>query len=145
MFPDYLLEHAIELGPVDLCAEAVIKILDYNSICNVFHIYNPKLLPVKILINTLHELGIQIDGVDNETMSNKLTEILNDDFKKEILSGIIHDIDSKKQLIYTSNVRVKYEFSEKYLEKIGFTWKEIDREYILKYMDYFKRIGFINY
>ena len=65
--------------------------------------------------------------------------------KKEILSGIIHDIDSKKQLIYTSNVRVKYEFSEKYLEKIGFTWKEIDREYILKYMDYFKRIGFINY
>lgn len=40
-------------------------------------------MPVKILINTLHELGIQIDGVDNETMSNKLTEILNDDFKKK--------------------------------------------------------------
>ena len=102
-------------------------------------------MPVKILINTLHELGIQIDGVDNETMSNKLTEILNDDFKKEILSGIIHDIDSKKQLIYTSNVRVKYEFSEKYLEKIGFSWKNIDREYILKYMNYFKGIGFIEY
>ena len=145
IFPEYLLEHAIELGPVDLCAEAVIKILDYNGICNVFHIYNPKLLPIKTLINILHELGIQIDGVDNKTMSNKLTEILNDDFKKEILSGIIHDIDSKKQLIYTSNIRVQYEFSEKYLEKIGFTWKEIDREYILKYMDYFKRIGFINY
>ena len=71
--------------------------------------------------------------------------ILNDDFKKEILSGIIHDIDSKKQLIYTSNIRIDYEFSEKYLEKIGFSWKEIDKEYILKYMDYFKRIGFIKY
>ena len=110
IFPEYLLEHAIELGPVDVSAEAVIKILDYNSDCNVFHIYNPKLLPIKLLINTLHELGININGVDNETMTKKLTEILNDDFKKEILSGIIHDIDSKKQLIYTSNIRIGYRY-----------------------------------
>ena len=145
IFPEYLLAHAIELGPVDLSAEAVIKILEHNSICNVFHIYNPKLLSIKLLVNTLNELGIDIKGVDNKTMSDKLVEILNDDFKKEILSGIIHDIDSKKQLIYTSNIRIDYEFSEKYLEKIGFSWKEIDKEYILKYMDYFKRIGFIKY
>ena len=145
IFPEYLLEHAIELGPVDLSAEAVIKILEHNSICNVFHIYNPKLLSIKLLVNTLNELGIDIKGVDNKTMSDKLVEILNDDFKKEILSGIIHDIDSKKQLIYTSNVKIDYEFSEKYFEKIGFEWKEINKEYILKYMEYFKRIGFIEY
>ena len=78
-------------------------------------------------------------------VNKKLKEILNDNFKKEILSGIIHDIDSKKRLIYTSNIRVSYDFSEKYLEKIGFSWKNIDREYILKYMNYFKGIGFIEY
>ena len=144
-FPKYLLEHAVELGPVDLCAKAVIKILDYDSECNTFHIYNPKLMPIKLFINTLHELGIKIDGVNNKTMSKKLIEILNDDFKKGILSGIIHDIDLNKQLIYTSNVKIDYEFSEKYLEKIGFYWKDIDKEYIIKYMDYFKKIGFINY
>ena len=43
MFPKYLLDHAIELGPVDLCAEAVIKILEYDSNCNVLHIYNGSL------------------------------------------------------------------------------------------------------
>ena len=145
MFPEYLLEHAIELGPVDLCAEAVIKILEYDSNCNVLHIYNSKLLPIKLLVNTMKELGINIEAVDDETMSRKLKEILNDNFKKEILSGIIHDIDSKKRLIYTSNIRVSYDFSEKYLEKIGFSWKNIDREYILKYMNYFKGIGFIEY
>ena len=80
-----------------------------------------------------------------EEFERKLKEILNDNFKKEILSGIIHDIDSKKRLIYTSNIRVSYDFSEKYLEKIGFSWKNIDREYILKYMNYFKGIGFIEY
>ena len=145
MFPKYLLDHAIELGPVDLCAEAVIKILEYDSNCNVLHIYNSKLLPIKLLVNTMKELGINIEAVDDETMSRKLKEILNDNFKKEILSGIIHDIDSKKRLIYTSNIRVSYDFSEKYLEKIGFSWKNIDREYILKYMNYFKGIGFTEY
>ena len=145
MFPQYLLDHAIELGPVDLCAEAVIKILEYDSNCNFLHIYNSKLLPIKLLVNTMKELGINIEAVDDETMSRKLKEILNDNFKKEILSGIIHDIDSKKRLIYTSNIRVSYDFSEKYLEKIGFSWKNIDREYILKYMNYFKGIGFIEY
>lgn len=102
-------------------------------------------LPIKLLVNTMKELGINIEAVDDETMSRKLKEILNDNFKKEILSGIIHDIDSKKRLIYTSNIRVSYDFSEKYLEKIGFSWKNIDREYILKYMNYFKGIGFIEY
>ena len=77
MFPKYLLDHAIELGPVDLCAEAVIKILEYDSNCNVLHIYNSKLLPIKLLVNTMKELGINIEAVDDETMSRKLKEFLN--------------------------------------------------------------------
>jgi len=144
-FPDYLLKHAIELGPVDLCADATIKILQNNSRCNVFHIYNPKLLPVNLLIQTFKELKINLEPVSDEKMSEILIQILNDDFKKEILSGIIHDIDSNKHLVYTSDVRVKYDFTEKYLEKIGFKWSTIDKEYIIKYMDYFRKIGFINY
>ena len=141
--PEYLLQHSVELGPVDLCAEAVIKILQYNSECNVFHIYNPKLLPIKLFINTLNEIGINIKGINEAEMTKKLIETLNDDFKKEILSGIIHDISKNKRLIYTSNVKIDCEFTEKYLEKIGFFWKDIDKEYILKYMNYFKKIGFI--
>ena len=34
--PEYALYHAIDLTPVDLCAEAIIKILNYNSCCTVF-------------------------------------------------------------------------------------------------------------
>ena len=144
-FPEYLLQHAIELGPVDLCAEAVVKILEYNSKCNVLHLYNSNLLEIKLLITTLNELGIKLQGINDEMMAKTITEILENDDRKEILSGIINDIDSNKKLVYTSNVRIDSEFSKKYLEKIGFSWKNIDKEYILKYMDYFKRIKFINY
>ena len=95
-------------------------------------------------MRTFEELGVNLEPVSDNEMSKILIKILNDDFKKEMLSGIIHDIDSNKNLIYTSGVRVKCDFTEKYLEKIGFEWKDIDKEYILKYMKYFRKIGFIN-
>ena len=103
------------------------------------------IIEIKLLISTLNELGIKLQGIDDEKMAKTITEILENDDRKEILSGIINDIDSNKKLVYTSNVRIDSEFSKKYLKKIGFSWKNIDKEYILKYMDYFKRIKFINY
>ena len=57
----------------------------------------------------------------------------------------ITDRDTRNERMDEVKVKIMDEFSEKYLEKIGFSWKEIDKEYILKYMDYFKRIGFIKY
>ena len=49
-FPEYALEHEIELTPVDLCADCIIKILEHSSKCNMFHLYNPNLLSVKLFI-----------------------------------------------------------------------------------------------
>lgn len=144
-FPKYLQQHAIELTPVDLCANAIVKISQHSSNCNVLHLYNSKLLPIDLLINTLNSLGIEIEGVSDKLLQNIIIGILNDDNQKDILSGIIYDLDNNYRLIYTSNVRVKYDFSEKYLNSIGFYWKDIDSDYITKYMNYFKEIGFINY
>ena len=76
-------------------------------------------------------------------MSNIISNIIINDSKNDILSGIIHDLDSDKNLIYTTNVRVEYQLSELYLKNIGFLWKNIDETYIIKYMNYFKKIGFI--
>ena len=50
---------------------------------NVLHIYNSKLLPIKLLVNTMKELGINIEAVDDETMSRKLKEILMITLKKK--------------------------------------------------------------
>lgn len=144
-FPNYLLQHAIELTPVDLCANAIMKISQYSSNCNVLHLYNSKLLPVQLLVDTLHSLGVELEAVSDKLLRNIIVGILNDDEQKDILSGIIYDLDKSHRLIYTSNIRVKYDFSEKFLNTIGFYWKDIDVDYIKKYITYFKEIGFINF
>ena len=141
--PKYLLDHAIELTPVDLCANAIIHILKYTSNCNVLHLYNDKLLDIKLLFNTLNNLGYAIVPVSNQMMTDIINGILQDDSRKELLSGIIHDINSDKKLIYTSRIRLNCEFSNKYLSTIGFSWKQIDSEYIKKYVKYLKKINYI--
>lgn len=142
-FPKYLLDHSIELTPVDLAAEAIIKSANYISTCNVLHIYNTNLLSIKLFTETLNELGIELLPVSEKMMTDIITGILADNTRKEILSGIVYDLDENKQLIYTSNVRLDCEFTYTFLKKIGFTWKELDKQYIIRYMNYFDKIKFI--
>lgn len=144
-FPKYLLEHAIELTPVDLAARAVNKILIHSSDCNVFHIMNTLLLEVKELIDTIHSLGIDLIPVSNTLMYDIINGMLLNDDRKQAVSGIIQDLNKDKKLIYTSSTRLDFDFTEKYLKECGFKWKKIDKNYITKYLNYFKSIGFIDF
>lgn len=143
-FPKYMLQHSIELTPVDLAAEAIIKSANYTSTCNVLHIYNTHLLEIKLLIDTINnDLDIDILPVSDTMMKDIITGILADNARKDILSGIIYDLDENKQLIYTSNIRLNCAVTEKFLQKIDFDWKCIDKDYIIKYMNYLKKVKFI--
>ena len=144
-FPEYFLEHEIELTPVDLCSEAIIKLLYYKSNSNVLHIYNNNLLSIKLFVDLLHELNINITPVSNKIMVDKITTILEDNEKKDIVSGIIYDLDNNKNLVYTSNISLDSDFSNKYLSKIGFSWKKINKYYLKRCLKYFKIIGYIDF
>ena len=142
-FPKETLKHALEFTPVDLCADAIIKILEYSSPCNVFHIYNPNLMPAPLLYNTLLDRGFEIIPVTDELMSYIITGILEDNKKKDTISGIIQDIDKNKKFTYTSKVRLDCDFTNNFLNKVGFNWVSYDSLYINKCFDYFKKVHFI--
>lgn len=142
-FPNYLLPHSIELTPVDLAAEAIVKAANYTSYCNVLHIYNNNLLPIKLFIETLSELGINLLPVPEKMMTDIITGILADNNRKDILSGIIYDLNENKQLVYTSRIRLNSNFTEGFLERIRFNWKSIDKDYIIRYINYLRKIKFI--
>lgn len=137
--------HELELTPVDLASSATIKILNHTSDCNMFHITNPKLLSINLFYNVMKSMGIDIVPVSDQMMKFIILGVLADDNKKDIISGFIHDLDSEKRLVYTSNIRLDSKFTENYLKNIGFRWKKIDKNYIIKYINYFRKIGFIDF
>ena len=120
-FPDYTLGHELELTPVDLAAEATVQILNHKSDCNMFHIMNPKLLPIKDLIQTIQSMGINIMPISDQMMTDIITGILNDDSRKDLVSGIVHDLNHDKKLVYTSSIRLNAYFTENYLKNCRFS------------------------
>lgn len=120
-FPKYALAHELEFTPVDLAAKAILKILNHKSDCNMFHIMDPKLLPIPTLVQTSSSLGMDVLPVSDQMMSDIITGILDDNNRKELVSGIVNDLNKDKKLVYTSSIRLNADFTENYLKNCRFS------------------------
>ncbi len=52
-------------------------------------------------------------------------------------------MDEQGRLVYDSNIRIRNEFTDWFLKKLGFEWTEIDMEYIRGYVEYFRELGYL--
>jgi len=138
------LQHGTEFAPVDLCADAVMNIIKSNPKFTVFHIFNNKLITFKNLIKYINEIGIKLDFVSDEEFANKINEFLSDSNLKNDISGIITDLNKNKVFDLNANILLNTDFTNCYLQKLHFKWKKINKNYIYKYINYFKNINYFN-
>lgn len=137
-------KHATEFAPVDFCANAIISLIQSNPKFTVFHIFNTNLVSFTDLVKYINYLDIPINFVSNQEFSRKVSSFLKNPVLRNEMNGIVTDLDSEKKLKIVSNILIDANFTTCYLEKIGFTWPEINQEYIGKYINYFRQIHFFN-
>ena len=143
--PDYLLKGYVEFTPIDYCADAIIDIAShYNKDYTVFHLLNDKHVPMNRLCVELEKIGIPVKLVSSEKFKEIIGNLLKDDKTKNYLQGIINDFDENQELSYESNVKIKSNFTKKFLETIGFDWPYIDTNYLKNYFKYLADIGYFN-
>ena len=129
----------LEFTPIDICAKAIITVLqNYLPDFTVFHVYNSNYITMNTLINYFKDRLIHINLINSDLFSQNIKKLLKTDNKKDILSGIINDIDANYKIQYSSEIPTISEFSKYFLYKFGFTWPEIDENYIEKYINYIK-------
>ena len=144
VIPDYLLNAKLEFTPVDLCGLAIISIMqNYVPDFSIFHLYNNEFITMKDFINMLKKCNINLKVVNNAEFQKAIKNVLLDDSKKDILSGIINELNSNNNIEISSNIDILSEFSRSFLYTIDFRWLKIDNIYIEKYIKYFKDIKFI--
>ncbi len=142
--PDYLMELYSEFTPIDEAAEAVMTIARYfNKDHNVFHINSTKVVYLDKLLEYMNALGSSMKTVSEEQFSSVLRKTMEQTQSKHIFEAFIDDLDENDRLNYDSNIRIENEFTVEYLRKLGFEWNKIDFEYIRKYIEYFRTIGFL--
>lgn len=143
--PEYLLERYLEFTPIDICADAIIKIIEHPCTENrVFHLYDYNHVDIGDFIDIVKR-RITFDIVSSDDFVDKINKILKEDDAERILSGILRDLDSNKRLTFETKIKIKSEFSIEYLQKIGFVWPKIDEVYLNRFLDYFESIGYMNF
>ena len=137
------LKHALEFTPVDCCAEAIVKIIENNPKFTVLHLFDNNFIEINEIIQIMNEIGEKIIPVSNEEFREKIEFALKDKELKNEITGMITDLDENKLLNLINYIIPNCDFTQKYLETIGFRWPQIDEEYIKKYVEYFKKIKYI--
>lgn len=127
--PEYLLEEELELTPVDLCSEAVIKLaIDEQLSGIVFHIFNHNYIKLIDFIKLLNEMGFNIQTVDmskDEYFKFIMSE------KEQVAHFVIHHFNNYFQS-GSNNVHVSSKITRDILSEYKFYWPEINYEYINK-------------
>ena len=117
-----MLNYKVDLSPVDLCAQAIVKILKDNSV-NIYHIENNNKITIEEIISILNKLNYNIKLVNEETYKKEITRKLKN--KNELVGLLENDI---------GNNNVNSQKTINYLKKHEFEWNKIDKEYIKKYI-----------
>ena len=134
----------LELSPVDYCSRAMIllsQIAESNR--KIFHIFNPHTIRLTSLIQAAHRCGYRIESLGTEEYQIRIMEIHTDPYRRELLMGIISDLNIINSIGLHSSPHIEAEITGQYLGKLGFMWPKLDNEYLQQLIYYMESIGFI--
>lgn len=129
MLPNNLKDYKLEFTPVDICANAIIKLSIYNKIdynINVFHLYNNNYISMHLITDILDENNIKVKYLNNEDFEKALASNL---INSKTLPGFIEYFSPKGSIQSDDNV-FSNKITLKKLSELGFSWPKITKEYI---------------
>ncbi|MGN0178905.1 MAG: amino acid adenylation domain-containing protein, partial [Monoglobaceae bacterium] len=142
--PDYLGDLYAEFTPIDEAANAVMTIArHFSNEQTVFHINSIKVVYLDKLLESFNNLGFKLKAVDGAKFTQILRQTAKQADTEHIFETFINDIDENDMLNYDSNIRIENDFTVRYLKQLGFEWHDIDIEYLRKYVEYFRKIGYL--
>ena len=127
--PISLKDYNLELTPVDLCAEAIVKlstenILDYNI--NVFHLYDDNYVSMNLITNIFKENGIELKYLDDKEFEDYVAKTLADNNSNN--PGFIEQFKNSDLLV--TNISFSNSDTSKILNSLKFTWPFINKDYL---------------
>ena len=140
---DKYLNHSLEFTPVDVLAEAIVKVIEHNCEMTVLHLFDNNFIKINSLLEILNKIGIDIKPISDKEFQNNITNVLKNNEQKNKINGIITDLDDNKLLNLVNYVIPNADLSIKYLKLINFEWPDINEEYIKKYIKYLNKIKYI--
>ena len=150
-FPFELDDMQIEMSPVDLCSQCLVKLALLKDASGYnFHLLNPNPLRFITLSQHLGDCGYLLERVNSQTFSNAIyAEMRAEGFQKNIeisrifyLLGNPGENERENEYDRQFSMRIDSTFTFEVLNKIGFSWCELDSTYILKMLKHGIEVGY---
>lgn len=131
MLPISLKDYQLELTPVDLCSDAIVKLaihypIKYNV--NVFHLYDDNYVSMNVIIDIFNKNDIKLQFAQNDAFEKALASFISESKNKDGLGFIeqfnVKNLLSSDKIIFSSNKTVNI------LSSLGFKWNSITKDYI---------------
>lgn len=140
-------EVTFELTPVDLCSQALLKIMKIDNLANnTYHLANPNFVPMGLIKETLDDLGYKIEAMENEKYYDYVYDrVENEDFNREITSiyTILRAKNDDEPTKPSHRMAYSTIFTEKALALTNFSWPEIGKTYLTKMLAYSQSINYL--
>lgn len=144
VFPKSLAEYPIEFTPVDEAARAVMTIArHFGTEQTVFHINNPRTIRMDKLFSYFNEMGYYLKFTEESVFADIVQQTAQQSDREFVFETFIGDIDVNGQLGFGNGIHVMNDFSVLYLKQLGFEWPDIGKDYLQRYITYFKKIGYL--
>lgn len=128
--PDNLKNQILEFSPIDNVSDAIIKLLSIPNLSKkIFHIFSDKLINISTLLNVFNKFNVHCKFVTSDVFVRYLSKRENEN----ILKYIITDINSNRKFDYESGITVNNDITKQYLSKLGFSFNNIDEDYLIRF------------
>ena len=145
LFPEQLTDFPLEFSPVDDTAKAIVKLAQYfNSDYSIFHTYNHKSTRFAAFVNALRSVGIKIESAPLDEFVKAVRDAGHIPERTHICEAFINDMGTNGELLFQSNITVNNDFTNWHLNQNGFEWPDIDSNYLIGYINYFKNSKYLS-
>lgn len=136
--PASLARSAVNFSPVDAVSRAIRLLAGSDPAYTVFHIFDSNDLPVSDLIDILRELGHPVEVLPDEEFDAFLLSAAEAGLDGDALSGFLTRVSGGR----LAEAPCESGFSLLALEREGFRWPEITRDYLRTYLSGLDSLGF---
>lgn len=137
--PQSELEGETDCSAIEFVAKAVCLLAEVEANQCIYHVINDKETKKSMFFNVLKKLGYKLEVLPDEEYKENVSRLLTLDNSRECLSDMAADLTS--EMDGNSMIKVSCQETTGILNQLGFSWPEIDRNYLELYLGKIQKHG----
>jgi len=138
-----LLDETMEFSPIDLVAQATVKLAQTPADCRLFHVLSDQYLQMVHVFNEMNAMGHPIRYTERDEYERAFAEAQNDPEKAALLTSLIaytSNADERERKILSMDRK----YTLQVLYRLGFVWPITSWDFFRRFMNVLNGLGYFD-